>query len=69
MAVLLLHSDLDDAEIARRLSEKFEGECSEKLVRWWYRKNVRSELGSWAWFEGKGKEDAEVKRVLGVFGL
>lgn len=69
LAVLLMYSGLIDAEIAQKLAQKFEGECSEKMVKWWYKMNVRSGMGSWAWFEGKGKDDAEVKRVLGGFGL
>ncbi|KAI4120336.1 MAG: hypothetical protein LQ347_007119 [Umbilicaria vellea] len=69
LAVLMMYSDLLDAEIAQRVTQKFDGQCSEDMVKFWYRQNVRSETGSWAWFVGKGDDDAEVKRVLGEFGL
>lgn len=69
LAVLLQHGELLDGEIARRVTKRFGCECSEKMVRYWYERNVRSEEGSWAWFEGKDASDVEVKRILREFGL
>ncbi|MCJ1301074.1 hypothetical protein MMC08_003873 [Hypocenomyce scalaris] len=69
LAVLLQYGELLDAEVARRLSVRFDYEVEEEMVRWWYERNVGSADGSWGWFDGRADGDAEVAAVLGEFRL
>lgn len=69
LAVLVLYGGLGDGEVARRVSERFGVECSEEMVGFWRGVNVGGREGSWAWFQGKGAGDGEVRAVLEAFGL
>ena len=69
LCVLMMHGDVLNGEVARRVNERFGCNLEAGDVAEWYEAVEGKAEGSWEWFNGKGEDDVEVRAILAKFGL
>ena len=67
--MLMMHGDVLDGEVARRVNEELGCTLEAEQIKRWY-EAVEDQLeGNCGWFNGKADDDAEVRFILSCCGL
>lgn len=69
LCVLMMHGDVLDGEVARRVNKKFGCNLEAEEIKQWYDTAQGQAEGSWGWFNGKPDDDVEVRVILNHCGL
>ena len=67
--MLMMHGDILDGEVVRRVNNKFGCNLEAEEIKRWYEAVEGQMEGSWGWLNGKADDDVEVRVILAHCGL